>query len=257
MPTIGESFGIDAERYDRMRPSYPGALIDSILAASPGKEVLDVGCGTGIAARQFQAAGCTVLGVEPDERMARFARTTGVEVEVATIETWEPGDRRFDAVIAGQAWHWVDPVAGAAKVARVLRPGGTFTAFWHVFVAPGEVNDAFVTAFERVNPGSPFNFRGVAERGYQPLIDRTADGLRTAGGFGTPEQGSFAWERHYSRDEWLDHLPTTGALTQLPAEPLAVVLTEVGAAIDAIGGGFTMRSTTESITAVRDAPGAA
>ncbi|MGW3626958.1 methyltransferase domain-containing protein [Streptomyces sp. NPDC000880] len=31
---------------------------------------LDVGCGTGIAARQFQAVGCRVLGVEPDARMA-------------------------------------------------------------------------------------------------------------------------------------------------------------------------------------------
>jgi hypothetical protein len=36
-----------------------------------------------IEARQFQAAGCKVLGVEPDARMADFARRSGVEVEVA------------------------------------------------------------------------------------------------------------------------------------------------------------------------------
>ena len=121
---IAESFGTDAEGYDRARPGYPAALVARIVAASPGSGVLDVGCGTGIAARQFQAAGCTVLGVEPDARMARFARFRGLPVEVATFEAWDPEGRRFDAVIAAQSWHWVDPVDGAAKAARVLRPGG-------------------------------------------------------------------------------------------------------------------------------------
>src|SRR5581483_897784 len=69
---IAESFGVDAERYDRTRPHYPAALVDRIVAASPGREVLDVGAGTGISSRQFQAAGCAVLGVEPGARMAEF-----------------------------------------------------------------------------------------------------------------------------------------------------------------------------------------
>ncbi len=47
---VAEPFGSDAERYDRARPSYPGALVEAIVAGSPG--VLDVGCGTGIAARR-------------------------------------------------------------------------------------------------------------------------------------------------------------------------------------------------------------
>jgi len=75
---VAESFGSDAERYDRARPSYPGALVERIVAASPGPDVLDVGCGTGIAARQFQAAGCRVLGVDPDARMADLTRQSGI-----------------------------------------------------------------------------------------------------------------------------------------------------------------------------------
>ncbi|MFY1631656.1 class I SAM-dependent methyltransferase, partial [Solwaraspora sp. WMMB335] len=121
---VAESFGAEAERYDRARPRYPDALVDRIVAASPGPDVLDVGCGTGIEARQFQSANCTVLGVDPDVRMAEFARRSGVEVEVATFEDWDPAGRVFDAVVAGQAWHWVHPVAGATKAAQVLRPGG-------------------------------------------------------------------------------------------------------------------------------------
>src|SRR5690348_8812287 len=130
---VAESFGADAERYDRARPRYPDALVDRIVAASPGPAVLDVGCGTGIEARQFRSAGCTVLGVDPDVRMAEFARRSGVAVEVATFEDWDPAGRVFDAVVAGQAWHWVDPVAGATKAAQVLRPGGLLAVFAHVF----------------------------------------------------------------------------------------------------------------------------
>jgi ubiquinone/menaquinone biosynthesis C-methylase UbiE len=54
---VAEGFGADAGRYDRARPTYPADLIDRIIAASPGRDILDVGCGTGISARLFQAAG--------------------------------------------------------------------------------------------------------------------------------------------------------------------------------------------------------
>ena len=59
------------------------------------------------------------------------------------------------------------------------------------------------------------------------------------------------WERSYTRDEWLDQLPTFGNLTQLPPGRLAVVQAGVGAAIDALGGSFTMPYTTVAVTAAR------
>jgi SAM-dependent methyltransferase len=219
--------------------------------------VLDVGCGTGIEARQFRAAGATVLGVDPDARMAGFARGTGVAVEVATFEDWEPAGREFDAVVAGQAWHWVDPVAGAAKAARVLRPGGRLAVFGHAFDAPAVVAEAFAEALARVAPDSPFAGATAGRSAleiYTTMFAAAADGMRRAGGFAEPEQWRFDWEQTYTRDQWLDHLPTTGALTRMPAEQLGEILAAVGAAIDRIGGGFTLPYTTLAATAVR-APG--
>src|SRR5690242_6168307 len=137
--SMAESFGTDAHSYDRARPGYPEDLVARIVAGSPGPDVLDVGCGTGIAARQFQAAGCAVLGVEPDARMADVARARGLRVEVATFEAWEPAGRTFDAVTAAQSWHWIDPVAGAVKAAQVLRPNGRLAIFGHVFEPPVEL----------------------------------------------------------------------------------------------------------------------
>jgi SAM-dependent methyltransferase len=253
---VAESFGVDAGRYDRTRPRYPDAMVDRIVAASPGRGVLDVGCGTGIAARQFRAVGCTVLGVEPDPRMAEFARRGGLEVEVATFEAWDPAGRAFDAVVAGQAWHWVDPVAGAAQAARVLRRGGRLAAFWNVFETPPEVARALASALRRVAPDSPFNLPtrpGQAPELYRKNLAKVADGIRATARFGDPEQWRFDWEHSYRRDEWLDQLPTTGALTRLPPDKLADVLDAVGTAIDAIGGGFTMPYTAVVVTATRTA----
>ncbi len=119
--------------------------------------MLDVGCGTGISSRLFQAAGCEVLGVDPDARMAEVARQHGTDVEVAAIEDWDPAGRLFDAVVAGQAWHWVDPVAGAAKAAQSLRPGGRLAPFWNVFQPPPEIAAAFAAVYQRVLPDLPVN----------------------------------------------------------------------------------------------------
>ncbi|MGH8961260.1 MAG: class I SAM-dependent methyltransferase [Jatrophihabitantaceae bacterium] len=251
---VAESFGVDAERYDRTRPPYPAALVDRIVAGRPNPDVLDVGCGTGIEARQFQAAGCTVLGVEPDARMAEFARRSGVEVEVATFEAWDAAGRDFDAVIAGTAWHWVDPVVGATKAARVLRPGGRLAPFHHVFQPPPELAEVHAKAYRQVAPDSPFQLdalTGSALNAFQPLFARIADGIRGVGAFSEPQQWRFDWERAYTRDEWLDQLPTLGGLTRLPPDKLPMVLDGVGAAIDTMGGSFTMAYTTVAVTAAR------
>ena len=249
---MAESFGTDAARYDRTRPSYPDALVDRIVAASPGPDVLDVGCGTGIAARQFQAAGCRVLGVDPDARMADLARQGGIGVEVAKFEAWDPADREFDAVIAGQAWHWVDPVAGAARAAQALRPGGRLAVFWNVFQPPPEVGEAFAAVYRRVMPDMSGNFwtRPILEV-YSPGFTKAADGIREAGAFGEPEQWRFDWDRPYTRDEWLEQVPTFGGHSQIPPARQQEILAGIGAAIDAVGGGFTMHYTTVAVTAAR------
>ncbi|MBI0299292.1 class I SAM-dependent methyltransferase [Streptomyces sp. PRKS01-29] len=263
---MAESFGSAAERYDRARPRYPQAMVDRIATGGPRPgtgpdasrvpDVLDVGCGTGIAARQFQRAGRTVLGVEPDARMADVARRLGTEVEVATFEAWDPAGREFNAVIAGQAWHWVDPVAGAAKAARVLRPGARLAAFWNVFRLPPGLAEAVAAVCQRVMPDAPVDFHAMTRADldvYGPIVTKAADGMREAGAFGDPERWRFDWEWTYTRDAWLEQIPTQGLFTRLPPEQLAEVLDGVGAAIDAMGGSFTMPYATVVISATRTA----
>lgn len=250
---VAESFGVDAGRYDRTRLAYPEALIARITATAPGPDVLDVGCGTGIASRQLRAAGHTVLGVEPDPRMAAFARAAGIDAEVSTFESWDPAGRSFDAVVAATAWHWVDASAGAAKAAEVLRPGGLLAAFWHTWELPATVAETFAEVYHRVLPDTPFTIQasvqGVAM--YRPMFVQAADGIRATGAFTEPEEWTFFWEHTYTTATWLDQLPTSGVLTRVPQDRLTEILDSVGTAIDHLGGSFTMPYTTVAITALR------
>jgi SAM-dependent methyltransferase len=249
---VAESFGTDAGRYDRARPRYPAELVDRVIAASGGREILDVGCGTGIAARLFASAGCRVLGVEPDARMAEIARGSGIEVQVATFEDWDAGGRQFDAVISAQAWHWVDPAAGAVKAASVLRPSGRLTVFWNIFDPPAELRAAFDGVYRRVLPDSPI--RGLwslpTATAQQAMSGTAVRGIRQARTFGPPEQWRFEWSRPYTREEWLAVVPTLGAHGEFPSAVLAELLTGLGAVIDRAGGAFVMRYATVAVTAV-------
>jgi SAM-dependent methyltransferase len=252
---MAESFGLDPERYDRTRPRYPQPMVERIVAASPGADVVDVGIGTGLSARPFQAAGCHVLGVDPDARMAEFARRRGFEVEVAKFEEWEPEGRTFDLVIAGQTWHWVDPVAGAAKAGQVLRATGRLAVFWNISQLPPDLSGPVAAVYGQVLPGSLFA-RGMSGglEAYSGQLVKAADGMRTVGAFTEPEQWQFDWEQTYTRDQWLEQVPTSGGHSQFPPGKLDELLTGIGAAIDAVGGSFTMRYAAVVVTAVVQSP---
>jgi SAM-dependent methyltransferase len=256
----------DGALYERSRPAYPEALITRIVSVMPGREILDVGCGTGIEARQFQAAGCTVLGVDPDAQMAQYARSTGIPVEVAAFETWAADSRTFDAVVAGTAWHCMDPVVAAVKAAQMLRPGGLLAPFHHASHAPPELDAAVgmtapswassrsAPAYRQAAADFRFDLAGRSGSAmdlYQPLFDTMASGIRTAGEFSEPEQWQFEWERTYPRDEWLSVLSTRSAVIKLAPDKRAEVLDSVRKLIDGMGGSFRMRYTTVAVTAVR------
>lgn len=249
-----ESFGTDPERYDRTRPRYPQALIDRIAAAIPGRDVLDVGIGTGVSASPFQAAGYRVLGIEADPRMALLAREKGFTVEQARFEDWDPASRMFDAITAGMTWHWIDPQEGAAKAAQVLRPCGLLALFWNVHQPPPELAQAFAEIYQRVLPDTPF---ATAPRdpvaGYNQLLDTVAASIKATSAFIDIERLRFDWERRYTTEEWLDQVPTFGGHSTFPPGKLDAILSGMSAAIEENGSSFKMRYAALALIAHRSA----
>ena len=239
-----ESFGAVSLAYDRARPSYPSALIDDLLAGRPS-DVLDVGCGTGKAARLIAARGVSVLGVEVDERMAAVARAHGVPVEVGAFETWDDAGRRFDLIVSGQAWHWIDPERGPAKAVRLLRPGGLLVPFWNFSVPDAGVRARLDEAYERIAP--QVTDRSVVRRGGPATIPPIAEGLRAGGRFAEVEHRRYPWDHDYTTAEWLDLIQTHSDHSTLPPAQLAELVEAVAGAIG--DDGLRVHYVTEAIFA--------
>lgn len=250
---LAESFGEDADRYDRTRPHYPRAVAEAVLTDLPGRDILDVGIGTGISALPFRDAGATVVGVEVDPRMAELARSRGFEVEVSRFEDWEPRGRAFDAVISGQTWHWIDPVAGAAKAADVVRPGGRLALFWNVADPARDIATAFAEVYRSVDTGLPFTpWAAPALDGNETISARTIDGINACGAFAAPARLRFDWETAITREAWLEQAPTMGGHHLIPAGAMTELLDGLGRVVDDHGGSFTMHYATIAILADRN-----
>lgn len=214
--------------------------------------MLDVGIGTVVSARPLRAAGCHVLGVEVDARMARFARRDGFDVEVARFEEWEPAGRTFDAITAGMTWHWVDPVAGAAKAATLLHPSGRLAVFWNIAQPPPDLARAFSEVYRQVVPDTPF--AGTPRdpvAGYEPILARATDAIEAIEAFEAPERWRCDWEQSYTTEQWLDQVPTFGGHSRFSPDRLERLLADIKTAIDSAGGAFTISYATVAIAARR------
>ena len=137
---MSTSFGRATASYEAGRPGYPLEAIAWMLqpahreASQAPLRVADVGAGTGKLTRTLLAAGAEVVAIDPDAAMleALAAAVPGVPTLVGTAEALPLPDASVDAVVLGQAWHWVEPLAGSRETGRVLRPGGVLGLIWNI-----------------------------------------------------------------------------------------------------------------------------
>jgi len=122
-----------AGAYERFRPGYPEELVDLVLgyAGRPIRTALEIGAGTGKAARAFAARGIVVTATEPDEAMLEELRRHVLPTVTTVRSAFEdlPLAAEHDLVYAAAALHWTRPEGRWDRVARLLRPGGVFASF--------------------------------------------------------------------------------------------------------------------------------
>jgi ubiquinone/menaquinone biosynthesis C-methylase UbiE len=153
-----------ASKYDRVRPTPPPVLLDLLtqLIGMPHPSlVVDVGSGTGLSTVIWSGRAERVIGIDPNADMRNEAlRKVEGQPYAAHIEYREGSADRTglpdgctDIVTAAQSFHWMEPTATLAEIARMLRPGGLFAAYdydappaihWELDRLAQEINSRFV-----------------------------------------------------------------------------------------------------------------
>jgi SAM-dependent methyltransferase len=102
------------------------------LGVGPGTNLLDIACGSGLAARVATGIGATVAGIDAATELVDFARgrTPKADLRVGTMFELPWADATFDV-----AWSingiWGGCEAALFEAFRVLRPGGRIgISFW-------------------------------------------------------------------------------------------------------------------------------
>ncbi len=137
-----------------------GADVLALLAAQPGEDILDLGCGDGVLTTRLLQSGAVVTGLEPDPELSAAAKSRGITV--LRQDAHDPfGTGRYDAVFSNAALHWMrNPETVIANVHAALRPGGRFVAEQGGFGNVAAIVTAMNAAMEAAGlaPTSPWDF---------------------------------------------------------------------------------------------------
>lgn len=196
------SFGAAVGAYELGRPGYAADHVAWLLDEVQGR-ILDLAAGSGKLTRGVRGLGFDVVAVDPDEQM--LSRITDVATKLGTAEDIPLPRASVAAVTVGQAWHWFDPEAAGAEIARVLVRRGRLALIWNI----RDARHPFVAALAGAIGPSPA----------EEMIDR--DRVQRVPGFTPFEQKRFDTVRMItpeavealvtSRSHWLVAPPGTQA----------------------------------------------
>lgn len=150
----------DGAGYEKMMGAWSriaGSVFLDWLAPPKGLRWVDVGCGNG-AFSQLLVDRCdpvSVDGFDPSEAQLAFAR----ERPAGTFATFRAGDamqapypdRSFDAAVMALVIFFVpDPARGVAEMARLVKPGGSVSAYAWDILGGGLPHAPLVAALKEI-----------------------------------------------------------------------------------------------------------
>ena len=127
------------EFFDRLAPSWDADMIrhDDIISTildgagvAPGKDVLDVACGTGVLFPDYlerNVGSLTAVDISPEMVKIAQRKFPQVDVRCGDVETVDFG-KKFDCIVVYNAFpHFPEPMQLIRTLSGMLKPGGSLT----------------------------------------------------------------------------------------------------------------------------------
>jgi SAM-dependent methyltransferase len=198
-------FDSAAGEYDAARPTYPDGVFAEIAQRTgplTGLLTLDCGAGTGIASRQLAERGARVVSLDIGERMLAMAKARNPRSACVLAD----GNRMparpavADLVTFAQSWHWFDKRLAAAEIARVLKPGGHWAAWWNRAHADGE---PWFDEYQQLMAASCASYRWMNLRDEQMAPDWADEVVAAQARMEPAGVVVVPWTRHVSAASWI------------------------------------------------------
>lgn len=114
------------------------SIIQDHLGSLKGKEILDVGCGSGMLMQILEKRGANCCGIEITPVFIELVRSRGLHVISASMHKLPFSDERFDAIISNYALNYLPPKGQLLAIQekfRALKPGGIMVfTYMHPFL---------------------------------------------------------------------------------------------------------------------------
>lgn len=94
---------------------------------TPGRDLLNIGCGNGYLETAAQQRHWRVVSVDPDQKSVERVKSLGIDARRGTVDSLPLPAASLDAVICTEVFEHLTPAtldAGLKEIQRVLRPGG-------------------------------------------------------------------------------------------------------------------------------------
>ncbi len=199
-------FSPAAADYAAHRPPFDPRLFDRLAhlgIGRPNQTILDVGAGTGLLGQGLARRGATLTECDPSPRLLQ--QSPSQRPVLARAEFLPFADTTFDAVTAGQCWHWFDRELAPREIYRILKPAGRIAIVYQTYLPiQGNVAAASEQLILQFRPN--WRHAGAVGINGQALKDLQSHGFKEIESF------TFDTEISYTRQTWQGVIRTCSAV---------------------------------------------
>ena len=231
-----------AALYDEVRPGYPEALVEDVIAlAGIGENgrILEVGCGPGKATLPFAKRGYRMLSIELGEHLAALAAKNcgpfpNVEILRNAFEDWPLEENGFDLAISGEAFHWIPPEIGYPRLAQALKLGGSAALFWNLRPFPATAVYQAIAAIQKKLAPSIASIDHVVTPDW--LIQRILTNFADSNSYGEVTVRQYPWSETLTAERFVKLLDTQSSYLNADKEIREKLYVAIVDVIEQFGG---------------------